>query len=52
MKKKKALKVSVIIAIVSFIISACMLDSESIIPMIICGVSACWLSFLALVNLL
>lgn len=52
MTRKKILKASVIVAVITFILSACMLDSESFIPMIICGVSASWLSFLALVNLL
>lgn len=46
----KILKALTIIAIITFILSGCCLDSESYIPMIACGISGAWLVLIVIAN--
>lgn len=46
----KILKIFTFIAIINCIIFGCMLDSESYIPIIICGISAAWLLLIVIAN--
>lgn len=48
--KRKILIASVIIALIVFIISICMLDSESWIPTITCAISLGWLLIMGIAN--
>jgi hypothetical protein len=50
MSKNEKLIIKVIINVVICLLGAMMLDSESIIPMIICGISATWLLLFAIAN--
>ena len=49
--KNKILKGSLYVAITLEILSACALDSESILPLIICGISTAYLTLLVAANL-
>lgn len=46
----KILRIITIIAIITFILSGCCLDSESKIPIIACGISGAWLVLIAIAN--
>lgn len=48
--KRNILIASVIIAIIVFAISICMLDSESWVPTITCAVSLIWLLIMGIAN--
>lgn len=48
--KRKILIASVIIALIVFVISVCMLDSESWIPTITCAISLSWLLIMGIAN--
>lgn len=48
--KRKILIASVIIALIVFLISICMLDSESWIPTITCAISLGWLLIMGIAN--
>lgn len=48
--RKKILKTSVYIAIAGLMVSMCCLDSNTIIPMIVCGVCGFWLVFMSIAN--
>ena len=48
--KRNILIASVIIAIIIFVISICMLDSESWIPTITCAISLVWLLIMGIAN--
>lgn len=49
-RRKRAVKMSCIIAAILFFLSACMLDSNSIAPFVICCVSLTWLGIVAIAN--
>lgn len=48
--KRKILIASVIIALIVFVISICMLDSRSWIPAITCAISLGWLLIMGIAN--
>ena len=48
--KKKVLKGSIYLAVIMELVSACALDSESFIPMIICIICAAYLALIVLAN--
>ena len=48
--KRKILIASVIIALIVFEISICMLDSKSLIPIITCAISLAWLLIMGVAN--
>lgn len=48
--KRKILIASVIIALIVFVISICMLDSKSWIPTITCAISLVWLLIMGVAN--
>ena len=48
--KRNILIASVIIALIVFIISICMLDSKSWIPTITCAISLAWLLIMGIAN--
>lgn len=48
--KKAVLKTSVWLAVVLFMVSVCMLDSESNIPLITCAASLGWLVLMGWAN--
>lgn len=48
--KRSILIASVIIALIVFVISVCMLDSESWIPTITCAISLSWLLIMGIAN--
>jgi len=48
--KNKILKGLTIISLVAFIVGACALDSNSKIPLIVCGISSIWLTLIAAAN--
>ena len=50
MNKNRKIKIKLIINVVICLLGAMMLDSESIIPLIICGISAAWLLLFAIAN--
>lgn len=50
MSKNRKIKIKLAINVVICLLGAMMLDSESIIPMIICGISATWLLLFAIAN--
>lgn len=48
--KNKILKGLTIISLVAFIVGACALDSDSNIPLAICGISSLYLALIVLAN--
>lgn len=48
--KRNILIASVVIALIVFVISICMLDSESWIPTITCAISLIWLLIMGIAN--
>jgi len=50
MSKNKKLKIKLIFNIVLLVLGGMALDSESVIPLIICGVAATWLLLFTIAN--
>lgn len=50
MSNNKKLKIKLILNVVLFLLGAMSLDSVSIIPMVICGISAIWLLLFIIAN--
>lgn len=50
MSKNKILKIKLAINVVICLLSIMALDSESLIPLIICGISATWLLLFTIAN--
>lgn len=48
--RARAVRISCIVAYITFMVSACMLDSMTWIPFIICCVSMAWLLLVAAAN--
>lgn len=48
--KDKILKGTTAIAVISLMVGVSMLDSESIIPLVICLISIAWITFITCVN--
>lgn len=48
--RKKVLKSSIKIAVITTILAACCLDSESMIPVITMTISEAWLGFMYIAN--
>ena len=48
--KNRILKAITATAVVSYLLAACCLDSESAVPMAICGVDAVWLALFTVAN--
>lgn len=48
--KNKILKGLTMISAIAFILSACALDSKSMIPLVICIIAAIWLALIAAAN--
>lgn len=48
--RRRALKMSVRLAVIAFLLSACCLDNGSLIPAAVCGGSMAWLFFMYLAN--
>lgn len=49
-RRTRAVKTSCIIALITFFISACMLDSLTWIPFVLCCLSISWLGLVAMAN--
>ena len=50
MSKNRKIKIKLAINVIVCLLSAMFLDGESIIPLIICGISAAWLLLFAIAN--
>ena len=50
MSKNRKIKIKLARNVVICLLGAMMLDSESIIPLIICGISGAWLLLFAIAN--
>lgn len=49
-RRTRAVKTSCIVAAVMFFVSACMLDSLTWIPFVVCCISLFWLGLVAMAN--
>lgn len=50
MGRNRKIKIKLAINVVIFLLSAMALDSESVLPLIICGISATWLLLFTIAN--